>query len=191
VSTISFDISALEAFAAWAAGATLCTASEDDMLTDISLTLNHFEATRVFVTSTVLSMIEFGPNTVPSLRLVAPSGKPTSLTLFKQWIGTADMWNAFGPAEVTMNTHTRRFSPRNRTSTVGRRTSRSLPSVQWNILDDIRKTTLLGCAGYLHASASEPGRLAHLSQYTSQEPSQVRNKFIPLVISHSTPPTGS
>ncbi|KAH6955676.1 hypothetical protein BKA56DRAFT_234041 [Ilyonectria sp. MPI-CAGE-AT-0026] len=65
VSSISFDISVLETFAAWTAGATLCIASEDDILTNLGRTLARLEATCVFATPTLLSMIEGGPSTVP------------------------------------------------------------------------------------------------------------------------------
>lgn len=65
VSSISFSISVLETFAAWAAGVTICIASEEDILTDVGHILARLEATCVFTTPTLPSMIEGGPSTVP------------------------------------------------------------------------------------------------------------------------------
>ncbi|KAM5357644.1 hypothetical protein ACJZ2D_016057 [Fusarium nematophilum] len=164
VSSISFDISVLETFAAWAAGATLCIASEDDMLTDLGHILARLEATCVFATPTLLSMIEGGPSTVPFLRLVAAGGEPTPPKLFAQWVGSVDLRDAYGPAEVAMNTHTRRFSPHDPISRVGQRIGRSLPSVRSHVLDCNGYLAFPGCVGYLHIGAREPGRLGHLSR---------------------------
>ncbi|KAJ4309002.1 hypothetical protein N0V84_011755 [Fusarium piperis] len=180
VSSISFDISILETFAAWTAGATLCIASEDDMLTDLAHTLACLEATCVFATPTLLSMIEGGPSTVPSLRLVATGGEPTPPKLFKQWVGWVDLRNAYGPAEVAMNTHTRRFLPHDPISRVGQRIGRPLPSVRSHVLDCNGNLALPGCVGYLHIGAREPDRLGHLSRgYISPASANARYKSHP------------
>lgn len=163
VCSTTFDVSILETFAALAAGATLCIASQDETLTDVAHILTALEVTHVFATPTLISLLE-SPAQVPSLRFVALLGEPTTAKLFELWVRSVDLRNAYGPAEVAMNTHSRRFSATDDISRVGQRIGTSMPSVRSYVLDLHGILTLPGCVGHLHIGARKPGRLGHLSR---------------------------
>jgi amino acid adenylation domain-containing protein len=163
VCSTTFDVSILETFAALAAGATLCIASQDEALTDLAHTLATLEVTHVFSTPTLISLLD-GPAQVPSLRFVALLGEPTVAKLFELWVRSVDLRNAYGPAEMAMNTHSRRFSATDDITRVGQRIGTTMPSVRAHVLDLKGNLTLPGCVGHLHISAREPGRLGHLSR---------------------------
>lgn len=163
VSSITFDAFILETFAALAASSTLCIASQDDTLSNLAQTLRSIEATHLFVTPSLLSLLD-GPAQTPSLRFVALLGEATPAALFMLWVNDVDLRNLYGPAEVAMNTHTRRFSPRDDAQRVGQRLGTSLPSISSYVLDRHGNLLPPGCVGNLHIGMRAPDRLGQLSR---------------------------
>jgi non-ribosomal peptide synthetase component F len=86
---------------------------------------------------------------VPSLRFIALLGEPTLVKLFKLWVNDVDLRNAYGLAEVAMNTYTLRFSTQGDALRVGQRLGTSMPSVRSYILDRHGNLMPLG-VGNLH-----------------------------------------
>jgi amino acid adenylation domain-containing protein len=163
VCSTTFDVSVLEMFAALAAGAVLCIGSQDEILTDLAHTLDSLAITHIFATPTLVSLLE-GPAQVPSLRFVALLGEPTTVKLFELWARSVDLQNAYGPAEVALNTHSRSFSSTDDKSRVTQRIGTSMPSVRSYVLDIDGNLTLPGCVGHLNIGDCDPGKLGHLSR---------------------------
>ncbi|KAG9230477.1 hypothetical protein BJ875DRAFT_546147 [Amylocarpus encephaloides] len=180
VCSTTFDVSMLETFATLAAGGTLCIASHDEFITDLTRCLSSLEVTHVFATPTIVSLLE-SPAQVPTLRFIALLGEPTTLKLFSLWVGLVDLRNAYGPAEMAMNTHSRKFLKTDDLSRIGQRLGTSMPSVRSYILDIHGNLTLPGCTGDLYIGAREPQKLDQLSRgYISPESMNAR------YINHST-----
>ena len=163
VCSTTFDVSVLETFATLAAGATLCIATQDEILTNLAQFLRALEVTHVITTPTLISLLE-SPAQVPSLRFIALMGEPTTARLFELWVSAVDLRNFYGPAEMTINTHSRRFSVMDDLSRVGQRIGTSMPSVRSYLLDVHGNLTLPGCVGSLYIGAREIGKLSHLSR---------------------------
>jgi acyl-coenzyme A synthetase/AMP-(fatty) acid ligase len=77
-------------------GATICIPSESEKLNDVSKTMNKFQVTWAFLTSSVANVIT-SPDAVPSLQTLVVGGEAmTSETLSKWTTGTVCLINAYG-----------------------------------------------------------------------------------------------
>jgi amino acid adenylation domain-containing protein len=163
VCSTTFDVSVLETFVALASGATLCIASRDEVLGNLGGTLHHLSTTHIFATPTLISLIE-DPSQVPSLRFVTFLGEPITQALFERWIGRVVMHNAYGPAEVALNTHSRRFSETDDVLRMGQWIGDPMPSIVSYVLDANGNLTIPGCIGRLHIGERVAGKIGHLSR---------------------------
>ena len=76
--------SILESFATLATGATLCIASEGEVLADLAHTLMLLRVSHVFATPTLISLLG-GPAQVPYLRFHYLEGEPATANLLRLW----------------------------------------------------------------------------------------------------------
>ena len=109
LSSTTCETSIVETFAILTAGATLCIASEGEILADMAHTLMLLKASHVFATPTLISLLD-GPAQVPCLRFICLRGEPATANLLQLWAKSVDLRQAYGPAEAAITTHSSKIS---------------------------------------------------------------------------------
>ncbi|TQF10135.1 amino acid adenylation domain-containing protein, partial [Myxococcus llanfairpwllgwyngyllgogerychwyrndrobwllllantysiliogogogochensis] len=100
--SVGFDASVWEIFGALLAGATLVLAPRERLLpgTPLRTLLREEPVTAVSLTPSVLAQLE--PEDFPSLRTLVSAGEACTPELVARWGDKVQMFNAYGPTEVTV-----------------------------------------------------------------------------------------
>lgn len=141
----TFDVGIVDVMATLYAGACVCVPSEDDRFNNIAGSIKALQATWIFLTPTVASLID--PADVPTLKTVILGGEPSTTELLHRWNSKVDLYTAYGPAEALTNSlrsiaATASVAPRN----IGK----PLVSAYWVCRpDDIKTLVPVGSIGEL------------------------------------------
>ena len=163
LSSTTCETSILETFARLAAGATLCVASESESLADLAHTLIFLKVSHIFATPTLISFLD-GPAQVPSLRFLCLGGEPATANLLRLWAESVDLWQAYGPAEAAITTHSSKILATDDMPRVVQRIGWSLPYLRSFVLDVHGNLAIPGTVNHLHIGARQPGKLDYLIQ---------------------------
>ncbi|CAG8406371.1 unnamed protein product [Penicillium salamii] len=97
-----FDVSNLETYATFAAGACLCIPSEGERIDDLSSAMAHYEGSWVFLTPSASEMLR--PAAVPSLDTIVFGGEKLSTITTTKFLDHAAVLNWYGPGEAAAAT---------------------------------------------------------------------------------------
>jgi amino acid adenylation domain-containing protein len=81
----AFDVSVFEIFFTWYAGMCLCTATKDDLFSDIERSVNELGITHLSLTPTVASLVH--PDRVPKVKFLVTAGEAVTEHVRRQWAG--------------------------------------------------------------------------------------------------------
>jgi amino acid adenylation domain-containing protein len=81
----AFDVSVFEIFFAWYAGMCLCTATKNDLFSDLEDAINKLEITHLSLTPTVAALIN--PDHVPTVQFLVTAGEAVTEHVRRQWAG--------------------------------------------------------------------------------------------------------
>ena len=97
-----FDVAVGEIFTAFAAGATLCLASRDDLLPgpELARVLREQEVEALMLTPSALAALPEGD--YPALRTLVLGGEPCPAELVDRWAPGRRFFSAYGPTEATV-----------------------------------------------------------------------------------------
>lgn len=154
VSSTTFHVSILEAFATLAAGATLCITSTDTVTNSLVDQIKSLSISHIFATPTMVSNVA-DPAQVPPLRFITLFDEPISARLLNLWTKAVDLRYADGLA--AMFTHTRKILPEDTLLRVHQRTVNSALSLQSYILGPYGQLTLPLCIGYIYFAGLKCG----------------------------------
>ena len=101
-SSYSFDFAWANLLCTISSGACLCIPSESQRINDFVGSMNHFEATLVFLTPSLFRTLN--PNMLPYLETIIVGGEVLLKTDVHQWLDRAKVLNIYGPAECTVMT---------------------------------------------------------------------------------------
>lgn len=87
-----FDASYYDVFTIFSAGATLCLAPQDDLLSDLAGYINTMGIQQVMLTPTITKLIREGPSQVPSLRVLNVCGERIDVNIL-EWAKSIDVYN--------------------------------------------------------------------------------------------------
>jgi amino acid adenylation domain-containing protein len=165
----SFDAWIWEVAMAVTAGGTLVTADEDAVQAGAALhaLLRTAEITHLTITPPALSALPLEP--LPSLRTLICAGAALPPSLARRWAIDRDLYNAYGPTEVTVCATVGRCDPKRDQFNIGR----PLSHLSVHILDPQGTPVPPGIAGELHVGGIG---LAH--GYLNR-PDLTRERFIP------------
>ncbi|KAJ1925785.1 hypothetical protein IWQ60_004348 [Tieghemiomyces parasiticus] len=142
---VAFDGCISETFTTLANGATLVLREED-----FSLTARR--VTNLICTPSALAILD--PADYPNLQVVATAGEPLPYSLVQRWAGRCTFYNAYGPSEVSIGSHTGRVLP-------GRLVSVGIPlaNTACYVLDEALRPVPAGVTGelYLAGRGLSPG----------------------------------
>lgn len=96
-----FDASYYDVFTIFSAGATLCLAPQDELLSDLSGFINRMEIEQVMLTPTITKLISGGPAQVPHLKVLNVCGERIDVNI-QEWAKSVDVYNGYGPTEATI-----------------------------------------------------------------------------------------
>ncbi|GME52113.1 putative nonribosomal peptide synthase protein [Neofusicoccum parvum] len=96
-----FDASYYDVFTVFAAGATLCVAPQDDLLSDLTGHINRMGVEQVMLTPTITKLIRGGPAEVPRLKVLNVCGEKIDVNIL-EWAKSVDVYNGYGPTEATI-----------------------------------------------------------------------------------------
>ncbi|KAI8812030.1 hypothetical protein BJ742DRAFT_77326 [Cladochytrium replicatum] len=99
--SITFDVSIFEIFFPWSVGMTLCGATRDLLLTDLTDVINTFEITHMELTPTVAAMVD--PPAVPSVKTLLTIGEMMTQQVVKSWATVGKLQPAYGPTETAIH----------------------------------------------------------------------------------------
>ncbi|KAF2281534.1 nonribosomal peptide synthetase-like protein 2 [Westerdykella ornata] len=94
----AFDVSVFEIFFAWYAGICLCTATKDDLFSDLENSIRILRVTHLSLTPTVASLIN--PDRVPSVQFLVTAGEALTEHVRRQW-SSRGLYQGYGPSETT------------------------------------------------------------------------------------------
>ncbi|KAK2616713.1 hypothetical protein QQS21_000325 [Conoideocrella luteorostrata] len=154
LTSLSFDVSLMEVFCTFLAGATLVVAPHDQFITSLEETLRHMAVTHAIATPTMISAIE-SPSAVPSLKSIVLGGEPVPSALYDRWWGLVDIQISYGPAETTIATHD--FVVTTKPITTACTIGKPSPSVRAFVLDSQHNPVFPGIPGRLFIGAAERG----------------------------------
>ncbi|KAJ3018361.1 hypothetical protein HKX48_002951 [Thoreauomyces humboldtii] len=98
----TFDVWVTDCFVTWAAGATLCLASRNLLLGNLSKVIQDLGITHVELTPTVASLLD--PVDVPTLRSLVLGGELVSNNVARKWLQSGcRVQNSFGPTEACVS----------------------------------------------------------------------------------------
>jgi amino acid adenylation domain-containing protein len=144
--SLSFDASLSEIAMALCSGATLYVEARDVILPGPDLE-RYIRRTRISVfslTPSALTMLD--PAAVPSLETVIAGGEPCTAELAARWAGRCRFFNAYGPAEATVDSTYVEYRDGLAPPLIGR----PLPNVRIYILDRALQPVPVGVAGELY-----------------------------------------
>ncbi|KAH8651945.1 nonribosomal peptide synthase side [Tricladium varicosporioides] len=96
-----FDASYYDIFTIFSAGATLCIAPQDELLSNLAKYINELEIEQVMLTPTITRLISGGPAQVPRLKVLNVCGEKIDVNILK-WAQSVDVYNGYGPTEATI-----------------------------------------------------------------------------------------
>jgi amino acid adenylation domain-containing protein len=99
-SNFIFDASIYDIFATLHSGGTLCLASSERLLSDLTGIINEMGVDHVFMTPTVARLLD--PKTVPTLKSMVVGGEPLTPDVVAIWASRITLINAYGPTETTV-----------------------------------------------------------------------------------------
>lgn len=89
-----FDASYYDVFTIFAAGATLCLAPQDDLLSNLSKFINDMMIEQVMLTPTITKLIAGGPAEVPKLKVLNVCGEKIDSNILR-WARSIDVYNGY------------------------------------------------------------------------------------------------
>ncbi|OJZ79695.1 hypothetical protein ASPFODRAFT_148698 [Aspergillus luchuensis CBS 106.47] len=99
-SSYAFDASIMDTFIALVFGGCLCIPSKSAWSNDISFTVQQYGVNCAELTPSLLRMLD--PQDVQTLKTVVAAGEPLCATTVKKWSRSAQLINAYGPAECSV-----------------------------------------------------------------------------------------
>ncbi|KAF4539078.1 putative nonribosomal peptide synthase [Lasiodiplodia theobromae] len=96
-----FDASYYDVFTVLSAGATLCVAPQDDVMSDLAGHINRMGVEQVMLTPTMAKLISGGPSEVPKLKVLNVCGEKIDSNI-QEWAKQIDVYNGYGPTEATI-----------------------------------------------------------------------------------------
>ncbi|KAE8410745.1 tyrocidine synthetase 1 [Aspergillus pseudocaelatus] len=95
-----FDVSVGDIFCTLGAGATLCMAPMESLLSDLALVINSMKVNRLFLTPTVAKLLQ--PADVPGVHGIYLAGEPVTPDLVDSWAPHCVVMNCYGPTEASI-----------------------------------------------------------------------------------------
>lgn len=99
-SNFIFDASVYDIFATLHSGGTLCIASTERILSDLTGVINQMSVDHVFMTPTVARLLD--PQSVPTLKYMVVGGEPLTPDVVATWASRISLINAYGPTETAV-----------------------------------------------------------------------------------------
>lgn len=96
-----FDASYYDVFTIFSAGATLCLAPQDELLSDLAGFINRMGIEQVMLTPTITKLISGGSAQVPHLKVLNVCGERIDVNI-QEWAKSVDVYNGYGPTEATI-----------------------------------------------------------------------------------------
>ena len=96
-----FDASYYDIFTVFSAGGTLCVLPQDDVLSDLTGSINRFNVSQVMLTPTIAKLIVGGPKSVPQVKVLSVCGEKIDNNIL-DWAKSMDVFNGYGPTEATI-----------------------------------------------------------------------------------------
>lgn len=87
-----FDASYYDVFTIFSAGATLCLAPQDELLSNLASYINELEIEQVMLTPTITKLISGGPGDVPGLKVLNVCGEKIDVNIL-HWAQSVDVYN--------------------------------------------------------------------------------------------------
>ncbi|THC88469.1 hypothetical protein EYZ11_012084 [Aspergillus tanneri] len=97
----TFDAAIQEIITAFAFGACTCLPSEEDRMDRLSAYISEANVTIATLTSTVAALVQ--PQDAPTVRTMILMGEAVQAKVVDQWIGHANVINAYGPSECCIH----------------------------------------------------------------------------------------
>jgi amino acid adenylation domain-containing protein len=97
----SFDVAVLNVFNTWALGGCLCVPSDQDRKSNLTESINNFEATLFDTTPSIARLLV--PEELPTLKMVVFGGEALMQIDADLWRGKVKLLNSYGPSECTPN----------------------------------------------------------------------------------------
>ncbi|OQE16304.1 hypothetical protein PENFLA_c028G04421 [Penicillium flavigenum] len=95
-----FDVSVGDIFCTLSAGATLCMASMESLLSDMAQVIISMGVNRLFLTPTVARLVH--PTEVPGVEGIYLAGEPVTPDLVETWTPHCVVMNCYGPTEASI-----------------------------------------------------------------------------------------
>lgn len=153
VTTLSFDIAALELFLPLCVGAKLVIASREAASNGTLLLERLIESRATVIQATPITfrmLIEAGWNGKPAMKVLC-GGEALPRELANQIVArSAALWNMYGPTETTIWSSTVQIEAGDGPVPIGR----PIDNTQFHILDAAGKLTPIGVAGELHIAGA-------------------------------------
>jgi amino acid adenylation domain-containing protein len=153
VTTLSFDIAALELFLPLSVGAKLVIASRDQASNGALLLEQLIESRATVIQATPVTfrmLIEAGWKGQPAMKVLC-GGEELPRDLANQiLVRSTALWNMYGPTETTIWSSTLQVEPGDGPVPIGQ----PIDNTQFHILDAAGKLTPIGVAGELHIGGS-------------------------------------
>jgi amino acid adenylation domain-containing protein len=152
VTTVSFDIAALELFAPLVAGGTVAIATADELADGFRLLrrLGESRATVVQATPALWRiLLEAGFRSTPGTKMLC-GGEALREDVARRLLeGDGELWNMYGPTETTIWSSWSRI-------TAGSRVTAGAPidNTQFYVLDENDRPVALGASGHLHIAGA-------------------------------------
>lgn len=89
-----FDASYYDIFTIFSAGATLCLAPQDELLSNLASCINDMEIEQVMLTPTITKLISGGPAEVPRLKVLNVCGERIDVNIL-HWAQSIDVYNGY------------------------------------------------------------------------------------------------
>ncbi|ODQ55921.1 hypothetical protein SAICODRAFT_153898 [Saitoella complicata NRRL Y-17804] len=96
----AFDVIHFECHYSWSLGITLCSASKNDILSDLERALNTMRITHVDLTPSVSALVK--RENVPTVEVLVSGGEALTQKVLEEWTDGGCLYNAYGPSEVTI-----------------------------------------------------------------------------------------
>ncbi|MBE7182440.1 MAG: AMP-binding protein, partial [Terriglobus roseus] len=97
----TFDVTISDFFYALTRGACICVISESERMDDLMGSIARTEANYADLTSTVARLLD--PVQIPTLKTLILAGEPLAPDVVSKFAGHANIINAYGPAECSVN----------------------------------------------------------------------------------------
>ncbi|HEV2639876.1 MAG TPA: amino acid adenylation domain-containing protein [Actinocrinis sp.] len=145
----AFDISVLDVFATWIAGAALHIATDDERIGEaLYARLREDRITHLFITPTAVMSLPCPPDALEDLTELAVGGEPSPDELVRRWTtARRRVVNAYGPAEAAVVSTTGLLVP-DAPVVIGR----PVPNYRVYILDSHLQPAPVGVAGEIYLS---------------------------------------